>query len=168
MTMADKIVVLREGYVEQVGAPLDLYHKPANKFVAGFIGSPAMNFIDGTISGISDKSVELELNNDLKIQIPCQPGNDAATGSPVSAGVRPEHIELTSEKEAKLRGEVFAVERLGGETYLYVNTESNKELTVHAAGDKVVSVGDSVSIGFSPNTCHVFDGQGQVFEKLAA
>jgi len=60
------------------------------------------------------------------------------------------------------------VERLGGETYLYVNTESNKELTVHAAGDKVISVGDSVSIGFSPNTCHVFDRQGQVFEKLAA
>ena len=168
MTMADKIVVLREGYVEQVGAPLDLYHKPANKFVAGFIGSPAMNFMDGTISGISDKSVELELNSDLKIKIPCQPGNDAATGSPVSAGVRPEHLELTSEKEAKLRGEVFAVERLGGETYLYVNTESNKELTVHAAGDKVVSVGDSVSIGFSPNTCHVFDRQGQVFENLAA
>ena len=59
MTMADKIVVLREGYVEQVGAPLDLYHKPANIFVAGFIGSPAMNFLDVTISGISDKSVEL-------------------------------------------------------------------------------------------------------------
>ena len=168
MTMADKIVVLREGYVEQVGAPLDLYHKPANIFVAGFIGSPAMNFMDGTISGISDKSVELELNSNLKIQIPCQPGNDAATGSPVSAGVRPEHLELTSEKEAKLRGEVFAVERLGGETYLYVNTESNKELTVHAAGDKVVSVGDSVAIGFFPDACHVFDGQGQVFEKLAA
>ena len=127
-----------------------------------------MNFMDGTISGISAESVELELNNDLKIQIPCQPGNDSVTGSPVSAGVRPEHIELTSEKEAKLRGEVFAVERLGGETYLYVNTESNKELTVHAAGDKIVSVGDSVSIGFSPNICHVFDGQGQVFEKLAA
>ena len=68
-----------------------------------------------------------------------------------------EDAEETSEKETKLRGEVFAVERLGGETYLYVNTESNKELTVHAAGDKVVSVGDSVSIGFSPNTCHVFD-----------
>ncbi|SVB19212.1 uncharacterized protein METZ01_LOCUS172066, partial [marine metagenome] len=168
MTMADKIVVLREGYVEQVGAPLDLYHKPANIFVAGFIGSPAMNFMDGTISGISDKSVELELNSHLKIKIPCQPGDEAATGSPARAGVRPEHLELTSDNEAKLRGEVFAVERLGGETYLYVNTESNKELTVHAAGDKVVSVGDSVSIGFSPNTCHVFDGQGQVFGKLAA
>ncbi|MCS5554081.1 MAG: TOBE domain-containing protein, partial [SAR324 cluster bacterium] len=112
--------------------------------------------------------VELELNSNLKIKIPCQPGDKAATGSPVRAGVRPEHLEMTSDNEAKLRGEVFAVERLGGETYLYVNTESNKELTVHAAGDKVVSVGDSVSIGFSPNTCHVFDGQGQVFGKLSA
>ena len=168
MTMADKIVVLREGYVEQVGAPLDLYHKPANIFVAGFIGSPAMNFMDGKVSGISEKAVELELNSHLKVQVPCQPGDQINTGSSVKAGVRPEHLELTAESEAKLRGEVFAVERLGGETYLYVNTESHKELTVHAAGDKVVSVGDSVSIGFSPNTCHVFDGHGQVFEKLAA
>jgi ABC-type sugar transport systems, ATPase components len=67
-----------------------------------------------------------------------------------------------------LQGEVFAVERLGGETYLYVNTEKNKELTVHATGDKVVGVGDLVSIGFSSKNCHLFNGQGQVFEKLAA
>ena len=69
---------------------------------------------------------------------------------------------------AAMQGEVFAVERLGGETYLYVNTENNKELTVHAAGDKVVGVGDLVSIGFSSKNCHLFNGQGQVFEKLAA
>ena len=67
-----------------------------------------------------------------------------------------------------MQGEVFAVERLGGETYLYVNTENNKELTVHATGDKVVGVGDLVSIGFSSKNCHLFNGQGQVFEKLVA
>ena len=75
---------------------------------------------------------------------------------------------MTGEVNAKLRGEVFAVERLGGETYLYVHTEKDKALTVHASGDKVVSVGDLVSIEFSPQSCHLFDSQGQVFEKLAA
>jgi len=168
MTMADKIVVLREGYVEQIGAPLELYHKPVNLFVAGFIGSPAMNFLDGKISGISEHAVEFELENLEKIQIPCSPGEDATTGNLVRAGVRPEHLELTGEGNAKLCGEVFAVERLGGETYLYVHTEKDKALTVHAPGDKVVSVGDLVSIEFSPQSCHLFDSQGQVFEKLAA
>ena len=168
MTMADKIVVLREGYVEQIGAPLELYHQPVNLFVAGFIGSPAMNFLDGKISGISEHAVEFELENLEKIQIPCSPGEDATTGNYVRAGVRPEHLELTGEGNAKLRGEVFAVERLGGETYLYVHTEKDKALTVHAPGDKVVSVGDLVSIEFSPQTCHLFDSKGQVFEKLAA
>ena len=168
MTMADKIVVLREGYVEQVGAPLDLYHNPANLFVAGFIGSPAMNFLDGKISGISDNNIEFELENLQKIQIHCSPGEEITTGEPIKVGVRPEHLELTENSDTKLQGEVFAVERLGGETYLYVNTEKNEELTVHAAGDKVVSVGDLVSIGFSSKNCHLFNERGQVFEKLAA
>ena len=168
MTMADKIVVLRDGYVEQVGAPLDLYNNPANMFVAGFIGSPSMNFIDGKISGISDKNVEFELDNTQKIQINCSPGEGMTSGEPVKVGLRPEHLELTENADAKLNGEVFAVERLGGETYLYVNTEKNEELTVHAAGDKMVGVGDLVSIGFAANNCHLFNGQGQVLEKSAA
>ena len=125
-----------------------------------------MNFMDGKISGISDQSVEFELENLEKFQIPCSPGEQASTGSSVQVGVRPEHLELTENGNAKLRGDVFAVERLGGETYLYVHTENDKELTVHASGDKVVRVGDLVSIGFSPNSCHVFDGEGQVFQKL--
>ena len=168
MTMADKIVVLRDGNVEQVGEPLDLYHSPANLFVAGFIGSPSMNFMDGRISGISDHNVEFELDNLHKIQIPCSPGDETATGKSVRIGVRPEHLELTQNADAQLQGKVFAVERLGGETYLYVNTEKNDEIIVHASGDKVIGIGDQVSIGFSPKDCHLFDNQGQVFEKLAA
>jgi len=168
MTMADKIVVLREGYVEQVGAPLDLYHNPANLFVAGFIGSPSMNFMDGKISGISDNNIEFELENLQKMQVHCSPGEEITTGEPIKVGVRPEHLELTENSDTKLQGEVFAVERLGGETYLYVNTEKNEELTVHAAGDKVVGVGDLVSIGFSSKNCHLFNERGQVFGKLAA
>ena len=166
MTMADKIVVLRDGYVEQIGAPLDLYHNPANMFVAGFIGSPSMNFIDSNISGISDNNIEFKLGDSQKINFQCSPKEDLTTGDPVKFGVRPEHLELTENGDAKIEGKVFAVERLGGETYLYVNTEKNQELTVHASGDKVVRVGDLVSIGFSVKNCHLFNNHGQVFEKL--
>jgi len=168
MTMADKIVVLKDGNVEQVGAPLDLYHNPENMFVAGFIGSPAMNFIDGKISGISDQVVEFELHSKQKILVPCNPREQANTGISAKAGIRPEHLELTGDSDAILRGEIFAVERLGGETYLYIQTEQNKELTVHATGDKIVSVGDFVSIRFAPESCHLFDGQGKVFDKLVS
>ena len=73
MTMADKIVVLRDGYVEQIGRPLDLYHNPANLFVAGFIGSPAMNMMEGKISGISDNSLEVELEGQHKVKVLCNP-----------------------------------------------------------------------------------------------
>jgi len=166
MTMADKIIVLREGYVEQIGAPLELYNNPANMFVAGFIGSPAMNFLDANLSGISENNVEFKLENANKIKTLCNPGNNITTGVSVRVGIRPEHLQLTENGESKLEGKVFAVERLGGETYLYINTENNKEITVHSSGDKVVSVGENVSIGFSPDNCHLFDEQGQVFEKI--
>ena len=76
MTMADKIVVLRDGYVEQIGRPLDLYHNPANLFVAGFIGSPAMNMMEGKISGISDKSLEVELEGQHKVKVLCNPNEN--------------------------------------------------------------------------------------------
>ena len=99
------------------------------------------------------------------MQLQCSPGDKMTTGEPVRVGARPEHLELTKNGETKLWGEVFAVEHLGGETYLYVNNEKNEELTVHAAGDKVVGVGDLVSIGFSAKNCHLFNGQGMVFEK---
>ena len=79
MTMADKIVVLRDGYVEQIGRPLDLYHNPANLFVAGFIGSPAMNMMEGKISGISDNSLEVELEGQHKVKVLCNPNENAQT-----------------------------------------------------------------------------------------
>ena len=81
MTMADKIVVLSDGYVEQVGRPLDLYHNPANLFVAGFIGSPAMNMMEGKISGISDNSLEVELEGQHKVKVLCNPNEKCPDGS---------------------------------------------------------------------------------------
>jgi multiple sugar transport system ATP-binding protein len=166
MTMADKIVVLRDGYVEQIGRPLDLYHRPANLFVAGFIGSPAMNFLNGKISGVSDNSLEVELQGDQKIKVPCTPNDDVQTGAPVNFGIRPEHLDPEGSGDAQISAKVFAVERLGGETYLYVNTRDGSELTVHAPGDKVVSEGEEISVGLSSQNSHVFSEQGAAFVRL--
>ena len=168
MTMADKIVVLRDGYVEQVGRPLDLYHNPANLFVAGFIGSPAMNMMEGKISGISDNYLEVELEGQHKVKVLCNPNENAQTGAPVHFGVRPEHLDPEGNGDAKIPAKVFAVERLGGETYLYVNTREGREFTVHAPGDKVVSEGEEISVGVSSESCHVFNQHGTAFERLAA
>ena len=165
MTMADKIVVLREGYVEQIGAPLDLYNNPANKFVAGFIGSPSMNFLDAKLSGITGNNVEFVLEDSKKIKVTCTPRDDISKDETIEVGVRPEHLEIKTDENVKLKGEVFAVERLGGETYLYVKTEHKEEIIVHSSGDKVVNVGDIVGIDFSPINCHLFDEEGRVFEK---
>ena len=166
--MADKIVVLRDGYVEQIGRPLDLYHNPANLFVAGFIGSPAMNMMEGKISGISDNSLEVELEGQHKVKVLCNPNENAQTGAQVHFGVRPEHLDPEGNGDAKIPAKVFAVERLGGETYLYVNTREGREFTVHAPGDKVVSEGEEISVGVSSESCHVFNYQGTAFERLAA
>src|SRR5437764_7381334 len=165
MTMADKIVVLNNGYVEQVGRPLDLYHYPRNLFVAGFIGSPSMNFFAGRIAGISDMSVEVALNGGHKAIVHCKPGGSAAEGAPVTLGVRPEALTPNDQGDSTIFGKVRAVERLGGDTYLYLSALEGTDVTVHAPGDMVVSPGDDVPIGFSADKCHLFHEDGEAFER---
>ncbi len=168
MTMADKIVVLRDGYVEQIGRPLDLYHGPANLFVAGFIGSPAMNIMEGTISGLSDNFVEVVLDGGYKVNIPCKPGDGAVTGAPIYFGVRPEHLDTEGQGDVQIPGKVFAVERLGGETYVYVVTSQGNEITVHTPGDRGISEGGEITVGVSSESSYLFTQQGTCFERLSA
>ena len=162
MTMADKIVVLRDGRVEQVGAPLDLYHRPDNLFVAGFIGSPAMNFFTGAVTDVADTGVTLHLGDiDGALVVPLQAHNPLTTGDAVTLGIRPEHLVLEGHSDARLHGEVYAVERLGGETYLYLILDSGQEVTVHAAGDKEAHVGERRQIGLTLAASHLFGPDGQ-------
>ena len=167
MTMANKIVVLDNGNVEQVGRPLDLYHSPKNRFVAGFIGSPAMNFLDGRIIGLNDHSIDVELEGGYKATVRCKLGANSLEGAPVTLGVRPEALNPEGAGDSSIRGKVYAVERLGGETYVYLHTPEGQEMTVHAAGDKVVSPGDEIAIGFTADKCHLFHENGDSFERVA-
>ena len=133
MTMADKIVVLQAGVIEQVGSPLELYSRPRNKFVAGFIGSPKMNLIDG----------------------PEAAKHDAAT-----IGIRPEHIEI-SETDGAWKGTVGVSEHLGSDTFFHVLTNASPEpLTVRATGEKALQYGSTVYLSPRPEHLHRFDSKG--------
>jgi len=168
MTMADKIVVLNAGHVEQIGRPLDLYHHPRNLFVAGFIGSPAMNFLKGRIARMSESTVEVELGEGSNAIVRCKPDDRAVQGAPVTLGLRPEALNPGGEGDSSIAGSVHTVERLGGDTYLYLSTSEGADVTVHAPGDMVVASGDRVAIGFNADKCHLFHENGDAFERLPA
>ena len=163
MTMADRIVVLNEGRVEQAGRPLDLYHAPRNRFVAGFIGSPAMNFLEGTLSATAKGSLTLALPGGTSLKIPRKPGA-ARPGDAVTLGVRPEALDSKGKGDAVLEGRAAAVERLGNETYVYLEVPGSNEFAVHAAGDVAIQPGDLLRIGIPAAACHVFDAAGQALD----
>ena len=131
MTLADKIVVLRDGRVEQVGSPMELYNDPANQFVAGFLGSPAMNFLQKSVSGApSDRTI----------------------------GIRPEHLRLV--EQGRMTGKITHVERLGGDTNLLVRTDCDETLTVRLFGQDGSSVGDSIALDFDDAHAFQFGASG--------
>jgi len=132
MTMADKIVVLSAGKIEQYGSPLELYERPANLFVAGFIGSPKMNLISG----------------------------DTATGyGAATIGVRPEHLKVDADGKG-WPGKVIIAEHLGSDTFLYVDAGPLGTLTVRGAGEIGVKTGDQIALVPDPNRIYRFDTNG--------
>ncbi|KFG69298.1 sn-glycerol-3-phosphate ABC transporter ATP-binding protein UgpC [Microvirga sp. BSC39] len=163
MTMADKIVVLQSGIVEQAGTPLELYHHPRNLFVAGFIGSPRMNFLPAKVTAASDGATTIALANGANLSIPVRAGRQRA-GDAVTLGVRPEHMRLAGEGE--LVGEVMVVERLGGETFLYTQLTDGTMLIVQADGEIPTSVHERITIKLDPAACHLFDSGGLAIERM--
>ncbi|MEM1399103.1 MAG: sn-glycerol-3-phosphate ABC transporter ATP-binding protein UgpC [Pseudomonadota bacterium] len=163
MTLADKIVVLQGGIVEQVGSPLELYHHPDNLFVAGFIGSPKMNFIKTKVNEVADGNATVDLPGGGSITVPIRGG--AAVGQQVTLGVRPEHLAPPDESNGSIKARVFVVERLGGETYAYVKMPNDEFMTVHTDGESPVREGEEVDIGLISGTCHLFDENGLAMER---
>jgi multiple sugar transport system ATP-binding protein len=155
MTLADRIVVLRSGVVEQIGTPLELYNWPANLFVAGFIGSPRMNFLDGEIVGMEAGTAEIRTESGGHLRRRVEAGTP---GSKVTVGVRPEALQLVG--TGAVSGEVQITEQLGGETFGYVSLDSGQSLTVEIQGQAEVQPGTKVGIAFDPDACHVFGTDG--------
>ena len=158
MTMADRIVVLDQGRIRQVGAPMELYNRPADRFVAAFIGSPSMNFLPATLTGTGTMlTLSLTGGKDLRLE----PRPISQTGE-VEIGVRPEHATLTppDAPEAHVLAIVKLVERLGNQTLVHLNTPSGI-FTLQGSGDLIAKVGDAVGIVFDTSRIHVFGSDGR-------
>ncbi|AUG52250.1 ABC transporter ATP-binding protein [Thalassospira marina] len=166
MTMADKIVVLRDGRVEQVGTPLELYHYPANLFVAGFIGSPKMNFISAKIAGISQHSVTVKLESGKEVSLPVD-GSGLAPADRVTVGIRPEHCSIADQDTALFTGTVEVVEHLGEAGLVYVRTGSDDLFVARVAGDTAIRTGETVGISAAEQDCYVFDVADMAKRRLA-
>jgi len=162
MTLADKIVVLHDGRVEQVGSPLELFHHPVNLFVAGFIGSPKMNFLATTVLGQGPEGLRVGLPGGGELTVPVAP-EAAAIGCPLTLGVRPEHLGLAG--DGALAGEVLVVERLGGTTFLHVAIPGGDLLTVQTDGENPVRMHDPVRLGFATEHCHLFREDGRAIPR---
>ena len=158
MTMADRIVVLRAGIIEQVGTPLELYHFPANTFVAGFIGSPKMNLTPGKLKSMGQDGATIVLPGGRDALIPVEATNTAAPGSDVMLGLRPEHLSIAD--DGPLAGEVAVVEHLGGETLVYVDVGNKTLVTVKAGGGAMAKVGSMVHLAVTTAEANLFDKDG--------
>ena len=163
MTLADKIVVLNAGNIEQAGSPLELYHHPVNLFVAGFIGSPKMNFLATQVRTAGPDGVTVTLPGGRDVRVPVAAGA-LRPGDKATLGVRPEHLKPTASGE--LVGDVIVAERLGGETYLYIRSAAEPLFVVQADGDNPTRVHDRVAVGIDPETCHLFDADGRSLPRL--
>jgi len=165
MTLANKIVVLRAGYVEQVGSPLELYHHPRNLFVAGFIGSPKMNFLETAAADIDRDTAVVKVPGGGTLTVPARTAG-MAPGAKVTLGVRPEHLVAGDQGDAVMEGRVFVVERLGGETYCHVRVEGDQSVVIRTHGDSPVHPGEEVRIGIPAAHCHLFDRDGIALDRV--
>jgi multiple sugar transport system ATP-binding protein len=163
MTMADRIVVLNAGYIAQVGAPLELYHKPQNTFVAGFIGNPRMNFLPVVCTGVSDAGIEVTYQG-KRLVVPVAP-RAGIEGATLQLGIRPEHITLGA-GDITLRVTPSVVEHLGQQTIGYASLPDREEVFCFVLpGTRVIEDDKPLDVGFAAAECHLFDAAGEAFER---
>jgi len=173
MTMATRIVVLNAGRIEQVGAPLELYHRPVNSFVAGFIGSPKMNFLPGKLLSADERRARIELPDGNQIAVAVD-ARRAEAGAAVTLGVRPEHLLQrpgaapagAAGPISKLKGEVVLVENLGESALIYVRPAKTEAMILcRVEGISTAKDGEAIELGVSATAAHLFDADGKSFPR---
>lgn len=178
MTLADKICVLSplkqnaESNLEQFGSPLELYNHPGNLFVAGFIGSPKMNFLKAEITAIAEKQTTVKLSTG-EVIVADVDANNAQVGDKVTLGVRPEHlVKADSEKAIGgcVKGKVEVTENLGAEFFMYMHSDASEvgsDFTVKSDAVIEVVAGDDYTVGIPSSACHLFNADGKSFPRTA-
>jgi len=174
MTMADRIVVLNEGKVEQLGSPLELYHHPATLFVAGFIGAPKMNFLEAAIKAASDQHLILMLATGACLAVP-PPFERLSPGEKIKLGVRAEHLVLepagisrSGPAEGALQGEIEALEHLGPRAYLHARLADGTRVVSQTDGDTQARIGDRVAFRIRAEATHLFNAAGKALARGGA
>lgn len=159
MTLADRIAVFRDGRVEQSGTPMELYRHPVNDFVAGFIGSPSMNFLSAQWSGdtrtlsVAGKAIDYNLLSQAGIDL-----QSVESGTSLKLGIRPEHLNLSD--QGQFEGQVQVFENLGGESFVHINVGNDELLVAKLEGEHSFRPGDSCRLQVEPAYLHLFDQQG--------
>jgi multiple sugar transport system ATP-binding protein len=165
MTLGDKIVVMHEGHIQQAGSPLDLYQQPCNLFVAGFIGSPKMNFMAGEVLEAHANGVTVLLNSGETVRAAVD-GSGMQAGAKVTLGLRAEHISESRSGSEVFTGEVSVVEHLGEANYIYVSREGREDVVIRGDGERHVAPGQSITFSAESTAFHVFDETGQARRRL--
>ena len=155
MTLGHRLMVLNDGYVEQFGTPIELYEKPLTKFVAGFIGSPSMNFIDAVVSDDGHKAI---LSNQENLNLPAD--YSSVSKQKVSIGIRPEHFHISESKSETISIKASVVEHLGADTLVHGTFgQSDSDMTVRLRGVRNINPGEQLSLSFDLSSVHVFSAK---------
>ncbi|MFV1850524.1 MAG: ABC transporter ATP-binding protein [Thalassospira sp.] len=154
MTMADRIVAMHDGIIQQVGSPVEIYDKPANIFVASFIGSPAMNFLEGSYELVGENAAGIRLTDGALV--PVLPVKEAANNQAVTLGARPEHIIIVSDADGGLPAKVELIEPMGLSTLVHV-TLAGKPIKIFTMDRPTYAVDSFIHIAFDITKVHVFD-----------
>lgn len=160
MTLADTIVVLNEGRIEQVGKPCELYNRPANRFVAGFMGSPKMNFIKSRVMQRDEYSATCRLPGDQTMSVKVDT-RSVSVGDSIELGVRPENLQFSNNGGPNLDAEVYAVEQLGDVRYLYAKLADGQSVTVRHLDNNTINRGSLIPLVVDSDRCHVFNETGK-------
>jgi multiple sugar transport system ATP-binding protein/lactose/L-arabinose transport system ATP-binding protein len=163
MTLADRIVVMRRGRVEQIGSPPDLYERPANAFVAGFIGSPKMNFVPVTVAAADADTLTVShpALASGPARLPARGASAVKLGDRLTLGVRPEHLVLDQPRPLAIDVAAEFIENLGGTSHIYVKTAAGESISVVAPGRTHVARGEHLRLGVDPAQTYLFDGDGR-------
>jgi multiple sugar transport system ATP-binding protein len=165
MTMADRIVILNRGHVEQVGPPLEVYHRPRTVFAAGFLGSPKMNFLKGEVAEIGSDGVTVKLAGGGTAKARVKP-DGAKVGDKVTLGVRPEHLRITEGGDGALSANVQLVEDLGDHSIMHIDRETLDGRLLAKVEKVPATEGKKVSFEIPPEEGHVFDEKGVALQRL--